>query len=215
MYKLSRPISPSCLRKFSYQRHQWKDVTSDDKGEIWLKLDEMQGKRCAYCEAAIVTSREGSTAHIEHFEQRRLTVAPQKTFLWSNLFGSCNRQDSCGKHKDDQQYRPQDLLKPDIEDPEQFLIFVADGTVQPKAGLSQADKQRATETIRVFNLNGSLTAIREREVQGYIQTTESLLEFLEFEDGLEVYEAELQKELDAVFGYPFETAIRHTLCQQS
>ncbi len=217
MHKLTRPIPPACLSRYDYRTHKWGEVNEADKGEIWLKLDEMQGKRCAYCEAAIVTTKVGSTSHIEHFEQR--SRARPKTYLWSNLFGSCNRKDSCGKHKDEQTYTPADLIKPDIEDPEALLVFIPDGTVHPKVGLSPADKQRAQETIRIFNLNGSLAEIRKRELIGYIQTAESLVELsemaAEFEDGLETYQTELANELAAIQGLPFETAIRHTLCNQN
>lgn len=217
MHKLTRPIPPACLSRYDYRTQKWVEVTEADRGDIWLKLDEMQGKRCAYCEAHIVTTKAGSTAHIEHFEQR--SRARPKTYLWSNLFGSCKRQDSCGKHKDKQTYRPADLIKPDIEDPEQFLVFAPDGTVHPKFGLSPVDKQRATETIRIFNLNGSLAAIRKKELIGYKQSAEQLAELLElateFDDGLETYQTELANELAAIKGKPFETAIRHTLCKQN
>lgn len=219
MHKLTRPIPPGCLSRYDYRTHTWGDVTESDKGEIWIKLDEMQVKRCAYCEAHIVTTKVGSTSHIEHFEQRKPTASPEKTYLWSNLFGSCNRRDSCGKHKDEQTYRPADLIKPDIEDPEAFLVFVPDGTVHPKKGLSPADKHRAQETIRIFNLSGSLAEIRKKELIGYKQTAEQLAELLElaaeFEDGLKTYQTELANELAAIRGLPFETAIRHTLCNQN
>ena len=218
MHKLNRPIlPPACLRRYDYRTQKWGEVTEADKGEIWLKLDEMQSKRCAYCEAQIVTTKVGSTSHIEHFEQR--SRARSKTYLWSNLFGSCYRKDSCGKHKDGQTYPPVDLIKPDIEDPEAFLVFAPDGTVHPKVGLSPPDKHRAQETIRIFNLNGSLAAIRKRELIGYTQIAKSLAELselaAEFEDGLEIYQTELANELAAIKGKPFETAIRHTLCKQN
>lgn len=210
MHKLTRPAAPSCLRKYSYKKHHWKDVSSKDKGDIWCQLDHMQGKRCAYCEAAIITTKEDSTSHIEHFQQRARTR--KETFAWDNLFGSCNRQDSCGKHKDEQQYQPTDLIKPDIEDPEQLLIFVPDGSVHPKAGLSDIDRRRASETIRIFNLNGSLQEIRKFEVIGYVQTAEEIAE-IAAEYGPEEWLPLLQEELDKVQGLPFETAIRHILFQ--
>jgi uncharacterized protein (TIGR02646 family) len=217
VHKLTRPIPPACLCRYDYRTQKWGDVSEGHKGEIWLKIDDMQGKRCAYCEAQIVTTKVGSTAHIEHFEQRKPTASPDKTFLWSNLFGSCNRQSSCGKYKDDQSYTQTVLIKPDIEDPEDFLLFAPDGTVSPRIGLTPMNKHRAMETIRIFNLNASLVEIRKRELKGYIQTAEFLAELFElaaeFEDGLGSYEIELANELAAIQGLPFETAIRHTLCR--
>ena len=43
----------------------------------------------------------------------------------------------------------------DSENPEDFLQFLPDGNVVPAAGLNPADRHRAEETIRIFNLNGS------------------------------------------------------------
>ena len=122
MHKLNRPIPPLCLNQFSHGRDNWGDVMPDNKAEIWRRIDDMQQKRCAYCEIDIRTDRGNNNAHIEHFRQRN--NYPQGTFQWANIFGSCNRQDSCGKHKDGlSEYNHQDLIKLDTEDPEQFLAF--------------------------------------------------------------------------------------------
>lgn len=209
MHKLVRPAPPTCLGNYQHGRDNWGCVTQDHKSEIWLKLDQMQQQRCAYCEAEIKTSRESSNSHIEHLRQRR--SYPQGTFLWRNLFGSCNRQDSCGKHKDSlPPYNHQDLIKMDEEDPEQFLAFLPDGNVVPVEGLSPKDKHRAEETIRIFNLSGALRQIRETALKGYLQTAEDLASY-----AAEFDEAEwlplLQDELDQIKYLPFATAIKHTL----
>ena len=110
MHKLYRPIPPNCLSQYKHGRDNWGAVTSDHKSEIWLQLDVMQLHRCAYCESEIKTDKENSNSHIEHLRQRGRY--PQGTFVWSNIFGSCNRQDSCGKYKDDlSPYNHQDLIK--------------------------------------------------------------------------------------------------------
>lgn len=211
MHNLVRPIQPSCLNKYQHGLDNWRSVTPEHKSEIWSKLDEMQQHRCAYCEAAIKTERLNSNAHIEHLRQRR--SFPQGTFLWSNLFGSCNRQDSCGKHKDNlAPYNHQDLIKMDEEDPERFFDFLPDGNVVPVKGLRPEDKHRAEETIRVFNLNGALRQIRETAVKGYLQTAE---EFSAYAADPEIDEADwlslLQEELDRIKNLPFTTAIKHVL----
>lgn len=209
MHKLVRPIPPSCLSQYQHGLDNWGSVTQDHKSEIWLKLDEMQQHRCAYCEAVIKTERANSNAHIEHLRQRR--SYPQGTFLWSNLFGSCNRQDSCGKHKDNlPPYNQQDLIKMDEEDPEQFLAFLADGNVVPVKGLSPSDRHRAEETIRIFNLNGALRQIRETAVKGYLQTAEELAAYAEEFDEVDWLPL-LQDELSQIKDLPFTTAIKHML----
>jgi putative DNA methylase len=56
MHRLHRdPLAPAGLRRYQYGRDTWsmQSPTSAERGEIWAKLDAMQGSRCAYCEAEI------------------------------------------------------------------------------------------------------------------------------------------------------------------
>ena len=161
-----------------------------------------------YCEVAISSDNR----HIEHFRQRNRH--PQSTFEWNNLFGSCDRKSTCGNHKDKcGDYDHGVLIKPDVENPDDFLVFTPDGTVSPRADLTEAQRHRATETIRIFNLNGpkdALRQIRQREVSGYVQTAEVFAamaaEFSEHE-----WLPLLQEEVINTAHLPFATAIRHTL----
>lgn len=209
MHKLNRPIPPRCLSQFSHGRDNWGNVMPDNKTEIWQSINDMQQNRCAYCEIDLRTDRGNSNAHIEHFRQRN--NYPQGTFQWANIFGSCDRQDSCGKHKDRlPEYNHQDLIKMDTEDPEQFLAFFSDGNVVPTKGLAPQDKHRAEETIRIFNLNGALRQIRETMVKGYLQTAEEFAQLAEeFEP--EEWQPLLIEELAAIEHLPFTTAIKHVL----
>jgi len=210
MHKLQRGAAPLCLRNYRYNRDTWSNgtPTSAEKCEIWQELYAMQGNRCAYCEAAIALGGQ----HIEHFRQR--SRYPQGTFQWDNLFGSCNRQDTCGKHKDGcGPYNHQDLIKPDVEDPDKYFIFVTDGTIKVREGLPANDKHRAEETLRIFSLdhdNGPLRHMRKRASAGYLQTAEEIKNIAnEFppEDWLPL----LMAEIAATSQHPFATAIRHAL----
>lgn len=210
MHKLTRPAAPTCLNQFHHGQNNWDDVDYQHKNEIWLRLDQMQQNRCAYCETHINTEPDNRAAHIEHFRQRNRY--PQGTFLWSNLFGSCNRQDSCGTHKDNlPPYEYQDLIKMDVEDPEKFLRFLPDGNVVTVEGLSPNEKRRAEETIRIFNLNGPLRHIRKVAVMGYLQIVEEIAVFAEECDEEDWLPLLLKEELDKVQNLPFATAIKHTL----
>ena len=100
MYLLKRPDIPTCLHEYGYGRNTWADVIPEHKEKIWLQLDVMQKYRSAYCEAELNTKQRSRKAHIEHFRQR--SRYRKGIFEWSNLFGSCNRQESCGKFKDKQ-----------------------------------------------------------------------------------------------------------------
>ena len=82
MRKLERGPAPACLSRYRHGANNWKDVSAEDKQEIWQKIDDMQRQRCAYCEGSLRADKR----HIEHFRQKGRD--PKVTFLWSNLFGS-------------------------------------------------------------------------------------------------------------------------------
>lgn len=212
MHKLHRAEAPpSCLSRFRHGLNHWEEVSGADRKAIWEKLDDMQQGRCAYCENAFSFKKSRYVAHIEHFRQQGRF--PQGTFDWSNLFGSCERQDSCGKYKDKcGAYNPADLIKPDVEDPEVFFVFVVDGSIAIRQGLSENQQHRAKQTLRIFNLDakyGALRQMRESMVSGYKQTAEELWALaIEYPDE---YPELLQQELDAVANLPFVTAIKHIL----
>ena len=113
-------------------------------------------------------------------------------------------------HKDRQTYDHSVLIKVDDEDPEHFFHYLADGLVLPADHLSPAERLRAEETIRVFNLNGPLRQTRKSHLMGYVQTAEEIVSLaMEFEDS--DWRPLLDEELSAISGKPFETAIRHVL----
>lgn len=212
MHKLHRdPVAPAGLSIYRPGQHTWGDgtPTQQERQGIWAKLNIMQGHRCAYCEGPITEGHR----HIEHFRQR--SRYPQGTFVWDNLFGSCNRKGTCGDHKDKcGPYPHADLIKPDVEDPEQFLVFDASGCISPRSGLQPQDKHRATETIRILALDGALQQIRFAEVQGYVQTAEYFASLADqFPTG--EWQPLLQEELDNIASLPYATAIRHVLTNQS
>ncbi len=152
--------------------------------------------------------------HIEHFRQRR--NYPRGTFDWSNLFGSCNRAETCGRAKDQCGiYPPEVLIKPDIEDPDTFLVFTPLGNVKPRAGLSAQDHLRASETIRILVLDGALNQIRRAVLCGYIQTMDYFVECAEVYGDDDSWVEELEREVRNTADLPYATAIRHVLTRQS
>ena len=209
MHMLHRGPAPACLSAFNHGQHNWGHVAPAEKASIWIELDAMQGQRCAYCESDI---RNGNR-HIEHFRQKGRD--PKGTFVWSNLFGSCNREDCCGKYKDQcAAYPPADLIKPDIDDPDHYFVFAPNGSVSSRSAMSTTDHHRATETIRIFNLNGVLKQIRFREVAGYVQTAEFFAEMANAFSEAD-WMPLLAEELAATAQLPFATAIKHVLTRQS
>ena len=184
--------------------------TPQERAQIWDKLNAMQGHRCAYCEVAIFEGKR----HIEHFRQR--SRYPQGTFDWNNLFGSCDRDGVCGRYKDECGIYPHmNLIKPDVDDPDEFLVFDPQGGIHPKAGLTADMLHRAKETIRILNLDGGgLPHMRKAAACGYLQQVEAWEAFAsEFpeEEWRPIVEQELEQELATTGHLPFATAIRHTL----
>ncbi|TLP65298.1 MULTISPECIES: retron Ec78 anti-phage system effector HNH endonuclease PtuB [Pseudomonas] len=208
MRKLNRDDSPPAgLKNYKHGRDTWSQVTQEQRTAIWVKLDAMQGKRCAYCEDSIAHPNR----HIEHFRQRNRY--PQGTFDWPNLFGSCNRAGTCGDHKDNcGNYPHEDLIKPDVEDPEALLLFTPNGSVQPRANLSDQDRTRAEQTIRILGLDGALTQIRKTHISGHLQTVLDIAEAQQWSE--QDYLQFLDEELLKVAHLPFATAIKHILTPQ-
>jgi uncharacterized protein (TIGR02646 family) len=169
----------------------------------------MQGRRCAYCEGSL----DALGCHIEHFRRKDGAHSPHLTFVWANLYWSCNQADSCGRYKDHGAgaYNPNDLVDPCLDDPDQFFRFRSDGTINVRHGLSVVEMRRAEETLRVFNLNpkwGRLRNMRKAAVSAYVT----------FADGSVVFSlGELQEffreELELAEALPFSTAIRHVLTE--
>jgi len=160
MKKLERSNAPACLANLVSGRDGW---DSADKAQIWEALDLMQGGFCAYCECQL------GRMHIEHFKTR--SSYRDLTFDWNNLFGSCGDSSQkggwlrCGIYKDNGAgtYDPELLIKPDISNPSDYLLFLTTGTIRPNANLSEKNKLIATETIRVFNLNNDSTLFGRRK----------------------------------------------------
>jgi uncharacterized protein (TIGR02646 family) len=212
MRRLDRTICtvPQCLGHYQHGQHTWDDVPSADKAQIRAQLEVMQGRRCAYCEGSL----DALGQHIEHF--RRKSANPALTFDWSNLYWSCDQNDSCGHYKDRGAgpYNVADLIEPCVDDPDRFFVFRADGTINIRSGLMPNDIWRAEETLRVFSLNphwGRLRNMRQAAVSGYVLLAN---EASEAGFSLNEVQAYFANELAIAASLPFYTAIRHVLTER-
>jgi uncharacterized protein (TIGR02646 family) len=202
MHKLDRGQAPACLSNYRHGMQNWGDVSPQDKASIWLGLNAMQGHRCAYCEALLSEGKR----HIEHFIRKGQN--PQLTFQWANLFGSCKSPNSCGTHKDDVWKQDTSLLiKPDVDDPEKYLLFASSGKVSVRTGLNAQDSAKAQHTIDAFNLDEPVLKGKRREAARHHVDTAEFLATCTPDD----YAAFLQEELASIVGQAFETTIKHTL----
>jgi uncharacterized protein (TIGR02646 family) len=214
MHKLDRSIclAPACLGGYCHGVHTWDTVSSAHKAEIRTQLETMQGRRCAYCEGSLDTLGR----HIEHFRRKGDPAHRHLTFDWSNLFWSCDQRDSCGHFKDHGagSYDVDNLINPCCDDPDDFFIFQADGTISIRDTISEADRRRASETLRVFSLDakwGRLRAMRKAAVSGYVGDADAAFNEGWLPDDIRAYFAE---ELEYACNLPFCTAIRHVLTER-
>jgi uncharacterized protein (TIGR02646 family) len=198
--------APGCLDEYRHGLNRWDDLSPEHKAQIRDALNVLQGARCAYCEDG-APLQDG---HIDHVRQRRRY--PQGTFQWDNLLLSCTRNDSCGVHKDRQDYHWDQLIDPSKEDPERFLRFRSDGEAAGRAGLSATDAERAQTTIRVLNLNSSrLRQRRANAVRPYAALAKEMEELASTPELLALLPQYFQSEFAYMTSLPFGTAIRHYL----
>lgn len=198
---------PACLGNYQHPEQTWDDVRPEDKSEIRTHLEQMQGRRCGYCEGPV----DELGQHIEHF--RRKKYFPDLTFSWTNLYWSCDQVDSCGHYKDQGAgaYNVNDLVDPCLDDPDQFFRFRTDGTISIRPGLSPAAQRKAEETLRVFNLNprwGRLRNMRKAAVSPYVAFVDRDVEF-----SVNELKEFFSDELSQAVTLPFYTAIRHVLTE--
>lgn len=210
---LIRTASPAVLSEYDYKTQKWDDVPTKDKDKIWVKLDQMQGGRCAYCQAKV---KKGER-HIEHFKQKRENQS--LTFEWTNLFGSCIRKDGCGFYKDRQEYIESDLIKFDEDDPEVYFEFDINGRIKIRSGLSIIDERKARETLRILNLDPPQSPLiynRSCAIKAQSYLSEAMLQAMllfindeQIEDCSDFLNEILAEHLELIKDYPFETAIKH------
>ena len=228
MHKLNRTAvqKPACLDNYDWNTQTWADLHGQDKKTVRLSLQSMQGQqivadasdddqhfilglRCAYCECQIFRG-----GHIEHFRRKNPLHFPHLTFEWTNLFIACGSKEHCGHYKDRLKapdYKPDDLIKPDEHDPDDYLYFHSSGEVRVRHrnGMTDNDRRRGAETIRVFHLDcGRLKGDRRKAVNQYLDRNKGILEAL-----MDCDEHERQvfigDEIEATKWEPFWTTIQH------
>ena len=227
MHKLDRAAvaKPLCLDDYDYQSQTWDDLNRQHKKLVRLSLQKIQGQqvvtdeaddaanfilglRCAYCECQIFHG-----GHIEHFRRKNAAHYPELTFEWTNLFLACGSTENCGHYKDrgGAPYNPDELIKPDFDDPDDYLYCHSSGEmrVRHRNIMSDGDRRRGEETIRVFHLNcGHLRGGRKRALKQYLDRNTGILDALmEFDENDR--QAFVGQEIEATKWEPYWTTIRH------
>jgi uncharacterized protein (TIGR02646 family) len=227
MHKLNRATvhRPACLDNYDWNTQTWDDLSGQDKKTVRLSLQSIQGQqilddasddeqlfiiglRCAYCERQIFHG-----GHIEHYRRKNPAHYPELTFEWTNLFIACGSNEHCGHYKDrgGSPYDPNELIKPDEHDADDYLYFHSSGEVRVRnrVDMSAQDRRRGDETIRVFHLNcGTLKGARHKALKQYMDSNTGIVEALMGfdENDRNVF---IGEEIEATKWEPFWTTIRH------
>lgn len=208
MKQLTKPAAPESLSNFRHGLHQWHEYITvpENRDDIWKQIDLMQNGFCAYCECRLNIKKR-----VEHFRNRSNHVT--LTFSWDNLFGSCDHKSSCDIHKDarkTESYDPSEIIKPDEDNPSEYLIFLTTGRVIVRSYLSPEKQKRGEETLRVFNLDHDTLLVNRRRgvLNAELQTIQ---EFYELQDEFSNDEwlALLEDQITELQGREFHTTLKH------
>jgi len=125
------------------------------------QLNREQEGLCVYCEGLLLED-EG---HIEHIKSKGLN--PPLTFVYDNLAHSCNGPGHCG-HQKKRQVLP---VEPRSGCNRFFALMVLVGRLTPASGLSAAEAQQATDTVKILGLNVPALAWQRKR---YIESVRAL-----------------------------------------
>lgn len=117
-------------------------------------LIKEQNYICGYTELPIDINNTSS--HIDHYKKRNLY--PNLCFSWNNLIVASNDDDFGARYKDNNyiitpnQYSF--ILNPVTDNPNDYFEYATWGEIIPKkSGLTEAEKDKADETIKAFKLD--------------------------------------------------------------
>ncbi|MFA0116944.1 retron Ec78 anti-phage system effector HNH endonuclease PtuB [Vibrio breoganii] len=219
MKKLERnlAVKPLCLDNMSHTTQTWSNLSSSKKRKIWKELEKFQNGLCAYCESK--AERGSNTGHIEHFFDKSTHV--HLTFDWDNLFGCCDSKFHCGHYKDQKlpggdrrTYDINLLIKPDLEDPENYLQFLPSGRVEKKAGVGNGIEKKAIETIKALKLDASsLVHTREQQIAIFQSRVAATLDIMDTECDEETLDLAMKEYLK--IEEEAETALHRTAIKQA
>lgn len=158
---------PDVLRKYRQGKHQWDDVSREDKKVLREALKSLQHCCCAYCGVKLTTDNK---MHIDHFETR--SRYPQKTFCWSNLFLCCSNDGKayCASYKDAPKNKNKNkrILKPDEVNPKCYFTY---DCAEIKCKKSCPDLTLAQNTIDRLNLNHRTLVEKRKNVLKNVDIT--------------------------------------------
>lgn len=151
-------------------RKHWKKL-NNKQAILTVLIDEQYGL-CCYGE--IRADIYGWDYHIEHVENK--SQNPARTFDYTNLLASAFHSDKLGLSSDvfgghatgkKSSSQPIDMalfISPLEKDCANFFLYTSDGKINPHPNLDDNNKQRASYTINILNLNSAELVTRREQL---------------------------------------------------
>ena len=156
------------LGKNPKYKFSWKQYKKEKVNHLLLPLlKKMTADHCSFCDG--FPMGQGLIKEtVEHFRPKALGMFPELVYMWANLFVACHFCQEKGNKFDIK------LLKPDEDDYDfnKYFIFnfrTFEIETRKGDGISDADKERAEITLKIYKLNYTgRSKAREREFKNYL-----------------------------------------------
>lgn len=170
---------------------------------LTLLIDEQYGL-CCYGE--IRADMYGWDYHIEHVENK--SQNPTRTFDYTNLLASAFHSDKLGLSSDvfgghatgKSSSQPIDMalfISPLERDCANFFLYTSDGKINPHPNLDDNNKQRASYTIDILNLNSAELVTRRENLWKFLENRFDIISELETPEKEWEKEAQIQLYLNS------------------
>lgn len=175
MRTIVKADAPACLAMAEKKGWSWEDFVANDKAGYRAcrqQADAEQQAVCAYTELPLDVDKV--MVHIDHF--RRKGIYQKLRFKWDNLFAAVKDHRFGSDYKDrmvnskNEKQIYASILIPLTDNLQSFFHYATNGKIEPSANLTEAEQQRAQDTIDIFNLNEPELVNRRRTMMVLIQS---------------------------------------------
>jgi len=181
MRTIVKGVAPACLEKAERRGMSWDDFVKNDQDGYKSSRQQANVEQhgvCGYTEVPLDVSRV--TIHFDHF--RKKSIYPKLRFKWDNLFAAIKDRPFGADYKDkivdgdNHNIVYANIFSPLTPHLQDYFHYATNGEIEPSNGLSEENRHKAEETIRVFNLNAPELVSRRRTIIEQISFYQELSE---------------------------------------
>ena len=167
MKRIVKSAAPACLSNARQKGWNWGEFVNKDH-EGYLQCRELassdQKNMCGYTEMPL--GGKGLQLHLDHYKKK--SIYPALTFEWENLvfavkdnrFGADFKDKVVDGKNAATVYAS--ILNPVLDEAQDCFYYDTGGRVYPIKSMTEGQRNKAQETIRVFNLNETELVSRRR-----------------------------------------------------